>query len=145
MYKLSQNSLNKLDKIHPKLVATLKKAIGESPFDFIIVQGYRTAEYQNSLYQQGRTKPGARVTNCDGYIKKSNHQAKPDGYGYAIDFGIYDPTKEGKIDWNTLSKYQKVARHIQLIGREFGLMLDWGGTWKSIKDNPHIEIKKIVE
>ena len=85
MYKLSQNSINKLDKIHPKLVLSIQKAITNSPFDFIIVQGFRTAEYQNGLYQQGRTISGIRVTNCDGYVKKSNHQAKSDGYGYAID------------------------------------------------------------
>lgn len=28
---------------------------------------------------------GKKVTNCDGYIKKSNHQAKADGYGHAVD------------------------------------------------------------
>ena len=60
MYKLSQNSINKLDKIHPKLVSAIQKAITNSPFDFIIVQGFRTAEYQNGLYKQGRTIPGIK-------------------------------------------------------------------------------------
>ncbi len=145
MYKLSQNSINKLDKIHPKLVMSIQKAITNSPFDFIVIQGFRTAEYQNGLYKQGRTVPGIRVTNCDGYVKKSNHQAKSDGYGYAIDFGIYDPSIKGNIDWKSTNKYQKVARHIELVAREFGIKVEWGGDWKSLKDNPHIELKKIVE
>lgn len=145
MFKLSKLSLERLENIHPKLVNTIKDAITDSPYDFMIVQGFRTCEYQNSLYQLGRTKSGKIVTNCDGYIKKSNHQAKSDGYGYAIDFGIYDSTKKGNIDWNCTIKYQKVARHIELIGRKHGLLIEWGGNWKSIKDYPHIEIKKIIE
>lgn len=85
MYKLSQNSINKLDKIHPKLVLAIQKSITNSPFDFIIVQGFRTAEYQ------------------------------------------------------------KVVRHIELVAREFGIKVEWDGDWKSLKDNPYIELKKIVE
>lgn len=144
-YKLSQASLSRLENIHPKLAATIKCAITDSPFDFIVVQGFRTAAYQNELYQQGRTTKGPRVTNCDGYIKKSNHQGKSDGYGYAVDFGIYDPKVEGNIDWKSVAKYQKVARHIELVGRKVGIKISWGGDWKSFKDNPHVEIVKIVK
>ena len=84
--------------IYPDLVKVIKEAIANSPYDFIITQGLRTAKYQNELYQQGRTVRGLKVTNADGYIKKSNHQIKVDGYGYAIDFVILN----GKVlDWDT--------------------------------------------
>ena len=145
MYVLGEASKEKLKGVHPLLVKLMTEAVKESPYDFRIVQGVRTAEYQNGLYQQGRTKPGKIVTNCDGYKNKSNHQAKSDGYGYAVDFGIYDPSIKGNIDWKSTNKYQKVARHIELVAREFGIKVEWGGDWKSLKDNPHIELKKIVE
>ena len=74
--------------VHTQLVNLITEAVKESPFDFRIAQGVRTAEYQNSLYQQGRTKPGKIVTNCDGIKNKSNHQAKADGYGHAIDIFV---------------------------------------------------------
>ena len=136
MYKLSTRSLDTMAGVNQNLVKVIKEAIATSPFDFMIVQGLRTAKYQNELYQQGRTKRGLKVTNADGYIKKSNHQMKTDGYGYAIDFVILN----GKVlDWDTESKYEAVAKHILETGHKLGVNLEWGGNWK-FKDYPHIQI-----
>ena len=122
--------------VNPDLVKVIKEAIATSPYDFMITQGVRSAKYQNTLYQQGRTVRGNIVTNADGYIKKSNHQMKVDGLGYAIDFAVlYKAT----IDWDTESKYEAVARHILEVGHKLGINLEWGGSWK-FKDNPHIQI-----
>ena len=137
MYKLSKRSLDTMAGVNPNLVKVIKAAINDSPYDFMITQGLRTAKYQNELYQQGRTKKGLKVTNADGYIKKSNHQMKIDGYGYAIDFVILN----GKVlDWDTESKYQAVAKHILEVGHKLGINLEWGGDWK-FKDYPHIQLK----
>lgn len=143
-FKLSKNSLAKLEGVHPRLVDVIKEAIKQSPYDFVIVQGLRSAEYQNKLYKQGRSTKGSIVTNCDGYIKKSNHQAKSDGYGYAIDFAIYDKTKPGNIDWDSKEKYIAVANHIIAVGKENGLILESGAFWKTFKDYPHIELKGVL-
>ena len=136
MYKLSTRSLDTMAGVNPNLVKVIKEAITTSPFDFMVTQGLRTAKYQNELYQQGRTKRGLKVTNADGYIKKSNHQMKVDGYGYAIDFVVMI----GKtFDWDTKSRYRAVAQHILDTGHKLGINLEWGGDWK-FKDYPHIQI-----
>ena len=137
MYKLSKRSLDTMVGVNPDLVKVIKEAIVNSPFDFLITQGLRTAKYQNELYQQGRTKRGLKVTNADGYIKKSNHQMKIDGFGYAIDFAVLD---KATIDWDTESKYKAVAKHILDTGHKLGIALEWGGDWK-FKDYPHIQLK----
>ena len=139
MYKLSKRSLDTMVGVNPDLVKVIKEAITNSPFDFMITQGVRTAKYQNELYQQGRTKRGLKVTNADGYIKKSNHQIKVDGFGYAIDFVVMDKTKKDGFDWDTKSKYRAVAKHILDTGYKLGINLEWGGDWK-FEDNPHIQI-----
>lgn len=139
-FVLSQRSLNRLEGVHPKLQTLIKLGITDSPHDFMIVQGLRTAAYQNELYQQGRTKPGPKVTNCDGYNSKSNHQAKSDGYGHAIDFAIYDPTLPEKIDWDNNKKYREVADHLKKVAKENGINIVWGGDWVKFKDYPHIEL-----
>ncbi|WP_315522118.1 M15 family metallopeptidase [Leptotrichia wadei] len=139
-YVLSQRSLNRMEGVHPALQTLIKLGITNSPHDFMIVQGLRTAAYQNELYQQGRTKPGPKVTNCDGYNSKSNHQAKSDGYGHAIDFAIYDPTLPNKIDWDNNKKYREVADHLKKIAKENGINIVWGGDWVKFKDYPHIEL-----
>ena len=136
MYKLSTRSLDTMAGVNPNLVRVIKEAIATSPFDFMVTQGLRTAKYQNELYQQGRTKRGLKVTNADGYIKKSNHQMKVDGFGYAIDFVILN----GKaLDWDTESKYEAVAKHLLEVGHKLGIDLEWGGNWR-FKDYPHIQI-----
>nr|DAF12974.1 MAG TPA: Lysozyme [Caudoviricetes sp.] len=139
-FSFSQRSLNRLEGVHPALQTLIKLGITDSPHDFMVVQGLRTAAYQNELYQQGRTKPGPKVTNCDGYKSKSNHQAKSDGYGHAIDFAIYDPALPDKIDWNNEKKYREVADHLKKVAKENGINIVWGGDWVKFKDYPHIEL-----
>lgn len=140
-FKLSSLSLSRLEKVHPKLVEVIKEGIVNSPYDFTITQGVRTAEYQHELYSQGRTTPGKKVTNCDGYKFKSNHQAKSDGYGYAVDLAIYNPNVPGKLEWDAL-KLKMVFNHLKTIADKKGIVIEWGGNWKSFKDYPHVELKK---
>lgn len=90
-----------------------------------ITQTLRDAEYQNSLYQQGRTKPGSIVTNCDGYKNKSNHQG-----GYAWDICLNAKGKEYS-DSSFFEKCGAIARKLDIT---------WGGDWKSFRDTPHFEI-----
>lgn len=148
-FKLSSLSLSKLEKVHPKLVEVMKLAITNSPYDFKITQGVRTSAEQYALYCQGRTilkdKKGNKlgiVTNCDGITKKSNHQAKNDGFGYAVDIAIINPNNSKEIIWSDISMYTKVANHIKAIAKEQNIKIEWGGDWKSFKDYPHFELKK---
>ena len=146
MYLLGETSKEKLKGVHPQLVKLMTEAVKESPFDFKITQGVRTAEYQHSLYQQGRTTPGKIITNCDGFKNKSNHQAKADGYGHAIDIFICGVVENGTYrKFSTEEGYDNkkifaVAKHIKEIGQKLGIPVKWGGDWNKFKDYPHFEI-----
>ena len=145
-YSFAQSSLDKMKKVHPKLVEVMKAAIENSPFDFRITDGARTAEEQFALYQLGRTKLGQKVTNCDGYKSKSNHQIKSDGFGHAVDIfpcGVIEngeyrkfTSEEGYDD----KKLKIISEHILKIAKEKGVNIEWGGNWK-MHDTPHFEIK----
>ena len=54
-YSFTQSSLDKMKKVHPKLVEVMKAAIENSPYDFRITDGARTTEEQFALYQIGRS------------------------------------------------------------------------------------------
>ena len=146
VYSFSQASLDKMSKVHPKLVEVMKEAIKNSPFDFRITDGARTAEEQFALYQLGRTKLGRKVTNCDGYKSKSNHQIKSDGYGHAVDIfpcGVIEngeyrkfTSEEGYDD----KKLKIIADHILTVAKSKNVNIEWGGNWK-MHDTPHFEIK----
>ncbi|WP_018499434.1 glycosyl hydrolase 108 family protein [Leptotrichia wadei] len=145
-YSFSQESLDKMKKVHPKLVEVIKAAIVNSPFDFRITDGARTTEEQFALYQKGRTLPGPKVTNCDGKNFKSNHQIKSDGYGHAVDIfpcgvienGVYRKftSEEGYDD----KKLKSIANHILAIAKSKNINVEWGGNWK-MHDTPHFELK----
>ena len=145
-YSFTQSSLDKMKKVHPKLVEVMKVAIENSPFDFRITDGARTTEEQFALYQKGRTLPGPKVTNCDGKKFKSNHQIKSDGYGHAVDIfpcGVYEngvyrkfTSDEGYDD----KKLRLIANLILAVAKSKNVNVEWGGNWK-MHDTPHFELK----
>jgi len=134
---LGNTSKNNLKGVHPSLVKVIEEAIKNTPIDFTVTSGVRTTNEQQALYAQGRTAKGSIVTNADGVKNKSNHQAKSDGYGHAIDFCPY---VNGKLDWNTESNFKIIAKHILETAKRLGISVEWGGTWK-FKDLPHIQLK----
>jgi peptidoglycan L-alanyl-D-glutamate endopeptidase CwlK len=89
-----------------------------------VISGLRTFEEQDALYAQGRTAPGPKVTNAKG--GQSNHN-----YGIAFDVGVFEGTKYLPES----PKYKAVGA----LGTELGL--EWGGSWKTIVDQPHFQLR----
>ena len=133
-YKLGTRSKNNLKGVHPDLVKVVEKAIGLTTQDFTVIEGVRTTKRQQELYAQGRTAPGNIVTNVDGVKKKSNHQAKADHYGHAVDIIPYP------VDWDSISKFDNIAVAMKLAACELGVDIVWGGDWENFKDYPHFEL-----
>ena len=145
-YAFSGQSLRLFKNVHPDLIKIMKAAITNSPYDFRITAGARTAEEQNALYQIGRTRSGSIVTKADGYRNKSNHQIKADGYGHAVDIfpcgvienGVYRKfTSEEGYDEK---KLKLIANHILAVAKSKNVNIEWGGNWK-MNDTPHFELK----
>ena len=118
-------------KLHPwidhKLGLLLKECKKQGIY-LIVTEGFRTVEYQDSLYAKGRTKPGKVVTNAKGNSYSSQHQ-----WGIAFDIAINDSSL--LYDNKTIKKVAKIAKSSK-VG------LAWGGDWKSIVDTPHFYLKK---
>lgn len=129
MYKLSKRSIGRLQDVNSLLIAIVIDGIKNSPFDFGIPQhgGKRTCDEQNLLFKQV-----PKVTNADGFDKKSYHQS-----GNAFDIFAY---VNGKASWET--KYlESIARHLQKVAMDkYNIKLTWGGDFRSFKDMPHFQI-----
>ena len=134
-YVLGTRSKNNLKGVHPDLVKVVERAITLTTQDFTVIEGVRTTQRQQELYAQGRTKPGSKVTNADGVKNKSNHQAKADGYGHAVDIVPYP------VDWNTTSKFRAIADAMKQAAKDLDVKMEWGGDWTKLVDLPHFEIK----
>ena len=89
-----------------------------------VISGTRSYAEQDALYAQGRTAPGAKVTNARG--GQSNHN-----FGIAFDIGIF----EGNRYLGDSPKYKAVGA----LGMDIGL--EWGGSWKTIVDQPHYQLR----
>ncbi len=121
----AQNLLTLLPAVQPLATEFLRQTKARGWF-FKITSAMRTYEEQNALYEQGRSKPGARVTNARGGY--SNHN-----FGLAFDVTLF--TADGKTPIWESPVYAQAA----LIGKALGLT--WGGDWQSIKDEPHYELR----
>lgn len=136
-----------LGKLHPELKSLLVKldvllstAIYKTKtgdkrgLHIFLTEGYRTKEHQDALYAQGRTTKGPIVTNARGSSYSSMHQ-----WGIAVDFALREDI-DGDNKWtddtynNSTGAFRVVGTLWESIGGE------WGGNWKSIVDNPHLQL-----
>lgn len=138
MAKFGSTSLNSLKGVHPNMVKLMTEAIKDTPIDFTITDGVRSTKEQQALYAKGRTAPGSIVTKADGIKNKSNHQAKSDGFGHAVDLYAY---KDGKIQFGDTKSLDMIAVHIKAVAKCLGIKVVWGGDWKGAWDKPHWELK----
>lgn len=142
MARFSQRSKDALKGVHPDLVRLMGAAIMDTPVDFTITEGLRTTARQKELYAQGRSAPGPRVTKADGVNNKSDHQAKADGYGHAVD--LY-PFIGGRLlvqGPEAIAGLKAIAKHIKANARDMGIAITWGGDWKDPYDPPHFELRQ---
>ena len=134
MPSFSKKSLRILNTVKEEDLKTLFKVVVKY-FDCTVTSGFRTTEKQQSIYAQGRTKPGKIVTNADGIISKSNHQS-----GEAVDVVPY-PTMWS--DEKKLREFGGFVLGVAAILKEQGIIdinIEWGGHWRSL-DLPHFQTK----
>jgi peptidoglycan L-alanyl-D-glutamate endopeptidase CwlK len=113
-FNLSQRSLNKLDGVHPDLVAVVKRAIELTDVDFGVTYGVRTLAEQKELVAQGRSQ-----------TMKSKHLIQGDGYSHAVDLVAYFGSD---VSWE-LNVYDNIADAMAEAANEVGIPLKWGAAW----------------
>lgn len=160
--QLRDRDYGRLLLVHPVLrsVATqILLAFDILDFPLVITSTARTAAEQVALYRQGRKLENGIwvpidmvhrtgiVTNADGVTKRSNHQIKADGLGYAVDFAflIDGPDRDGELttpSWNEQHPWMLLGEMAEALGRALpiGQKIIWGGRWQSLRDLPHVEL-----
>jgi peptidoglycan L-alanyl-D-glutamate endopeptidase CwlK len=133
-YLYSSRSLSRLNTAHPDLVLLFTEALDapDCPSDITILEGFRSEERQNQLYDQGKSQLE---------WPKSYHHKTP---SMAVDAAPY---VNGGITWDW-TYYHPLADHLkatwarlQAEGRvSSDLRLEWGGDWQSFPDGPHWQL-----
>lgn len=120
------NECRDIDQLHPfvrEKVKELQAICKEKNIKLGIGETYRTDERQDYLYAQGRTRPGAIITNAKGSEKQSYHQ-----WGLALDF--FQNIKGSEYERSFLKTVGEIAE---------GLGFVWGGRWL-MQDTCHLEM-----
>ena len=119
-YALGPRSRERLVGVHPDLVRVVKRAIGESPLDFTVLEGLRTVERQKVLFAKGATR-----------TMNSRHLT-----GHAVDLA---PVINGAVSWDW-PLYHKLALTVFEAAKAEDVPITWGGNWTTFKDGPHWEL-----
>ena len=114
MFKLSQRSLNKLNGVHPDLVAVVKRAIELTDVDFGVTYGVRTVEEQEKLVASGRSQ-----------TMKSKHLIQDTGYSHAVDLVAYDGSD---AVWE-INVYDNICDAMARAADELEVPVKWGAAW----------------
>ena len=150
-YILSKLSLSRLVGLHPSLEAVVKRAIQITEQDFMVVEGVRTKEQCYINYGKGRTVAQCTAKGVPAQYAKpnlakvtwlNNPLSSKHVTGHAVDLVPYP------VDWNDLSKFDKVAKAMYAAAKELGVSIRWGANWdndgkfreKGEYDSPHFEI-----
>lgn len=116
----------KIEDLHPRVAALCEAFVANCAaqgIDVLITSTYRDMESQAALYAQGRSKPGARVTNAKPGESWHNFRC-------AFDFV---PIVAGKAQWDNTASFIRCGEIAE------GLGLEWAGRWKSFREMAHCQ------
>lgn len=128
MPKFSKTSLERLNTCHEDIIKVCTELIKQ--YDFSVLCGHRSKEEQDKAFEQGNSK--VRFPN-------SKHNSTP---AKAIDIAPYP------IDWNNIERFREMWIRFDTISKvlknegKISSIFKWGGSWTTLKDYPHIEIKE---
>lgn len=108
------------------------KAVAGFKYNCKIISGTRTYAEQNALYAIGRSVKGKKVTNARG--GQSNHN-----FCIAWDVGLFSKATGNYLTGATAAE-AKAYRDMAAIVKSKVPGLEWGGDWKSFKDQPHYQV-----
>jgi len=113
-FKLGNRSKQKLEGVHPDMVAVVERAIELTKVDFGVTYGVRTVEEQEKLVASGRSQ-----------TMKSKHLIQDTGYSHAVDVVAYDG---GDVVWE-INVYDDICDAFKEAAIEKGVAIKWGAAW----------------
>lgn len=119
-FKLGSGSRAKLFGVKPPLKRIVARAIEITEVDFAVIEGMRTQERQQVLFDDGKSQ-----------TLNSRHLT-----GDAVDLGAW---VDGKVSWEW-ELYEVIAKAMKAAAEELDFEITWGGDWNTIKDGPHFEL-----
>ena len=122
MPSFSARSLERLMSCHPDLIKLFQAVIKE--IDCSVICGHRNQKDQDEAVRHGFSKTP---------WPKSMHNKIP---SLAVDVIPYP------VSWDDIESFTALSNIVLAKAKELGIEIEWGGTFKSIMDRPHYQLKK---
>ena len=128
---IDEKSILMMNGVHRDLVAIVHKAfeiaVESKGVTFRVTEGVRTMDRQKELFNKGASKSmSSRHVPENNLCKMS----------CAVDVIALD---NGKGTW-LLPHYKTISDYFKQAAKELGLLVEWGGDWKSFTDGPHFQL-----
>lgn len=128
---MASRTLSHLDPECAPLFHAFLSACKAARHDVLITCVYRSDQEQARLYAQGRTAPGAIITNARPGESLHNRTIAGKPASRAIDIV---PIIAGKLIWDDKAPiWHKVGE----LGEAAGL--EWAGRWRRFREFPHFQ------
>jgi peptidoglycan LD-endopeptidase CwlK len=125
--RTTSDSLSSLDPYVATLAHRFLDLCKANGLDVKILVAFRNWDDQDVLYAQGRTAPGAIVTDAMGGDSYHN-------WGLAFDAA---PLTNGEVNWSNTALFNRMGK----LGEQAGF--EWGGNWTTYRialvDRPHFQ------
>lgn len=120
-----------IERLHPELIPICQRFVRrcrEAGLNVLVTETLRTRAEQDAIYAQGRTQPGAIISNAP-------YPKSPHCWGVAFDFCR-------NVKGREYDDSDGFFPACGAIGKELGLT--WGGDWTRFRDKPHLELTKYM-
>lgn len=115
----------RLATVHPDLVRVVRRA-RELGAKFRVEQGVRSLGEQRKYLADGTSR-----------TLRSRHLPSRDGLSRAVDLV---PMVDGKPVIRSWAPYYKLAKIMKQAAKDVGVVVEWGGDWRTFKDGPHWQL-----
>jgi peptidoglycan L-alanyl-D-glutamate endopeptidase CwlK len=163
MHVFGTASEARLSTVHPDLSRVCYRALEICPIDFTIMEGARSDEQCFINFGKGRNPAQCELGGCPAryaqphankvtwvnHALSSNHRAKADHYGHAVDIYPYPVSQVlgRNSGWEPL--FDTIAKAMFAAAKELGVAIRWGANWdmdnmpreRGETDNPHFELR----
>jgi peptidoglycan L-alanyl-D-glutamate endopeptidase CwlK len=110
----------RLAGVHPDLVRVVERAAKDGT-KFRVIEGLRTMDRQAELVRAGKSQ-----------TMRSRHLT-----GHAVDLAALD--EAGRVTW-ARPAYEALASQVKAAAAAEGVLVEWGGDWRSFFDGPHFQL-----
>jgi peptidoglycan LD-endopeptidase CwlK len=117
---LDEQSVHKLEGVHPDLVRVVARAAESKDIAFVVTEGVRSVKRQRELIAAGAST-----------TLRSRHLT-----GHAVDLAV-KVGDEIRWDWPLYTELAEAMKH---AARNENVSIEWGGDWRSFKDGPHFQL-----